>query len=539
MNRVNDPFKLNILFYTDVHGHFLSEQDDSLQPGGLDRLVTYAKTIRQKGEKLLIIDNGDSIQGTHLVDLFNYNTPQCGKLKHPISIVHEELGTSCFVLGNHDFNFGLDHLTRIEKETDIPWLSANIYKESTGENFFQPYHIFEVGPYKIGILGLITEFVPRWEDKKSIPDLEFRSVVEETGRCIEEIRKQCDFLIVSYHGGLEKNPETGKPFSNHMDLENQGYALWKTFPEIDLLLAGHQHRQFSFFPNDHLRAPVIQAGSKGRTWAHIVLSGTEGISVGPENYKLSIDNIQFIDAGTVPPDPDLKVKLEPYLKRIDEILNMHLGFVESNFLIEDPLQDVWINKHPYIQWINELMCQASGCDISAISLLDPGLKGLPRKVRMKDILENYHFLNTISVLKLSGKILKEALEKAATFFCIDTTGDQPAIKVAPEWDTYKVRSYDYDMWHGIEYGFNISKPIGQRLVWLKYKGKTIEDEDELKVVMTTYRAGGAFYNMFSPEQVVMDFPAKISDLMVNDILHRKHIHIDLHQNFKILYDEQT
>lgn len=537
MSQANDSFKLNILFYTDVHGHFLSDVDGGLRPNGLDRMVTYAKKLKKKGENLLIIDNGDSIQGNHLVDLFNYNSPQCRTLKHPLTILHEELGVSCFIPGNHDFNFGLRHLEKLQEESEIPWLAANIYTQSTKSPFFTPYHIFTFGLYKVGVLGFTTEFVPRWEDKTSIPDLDFRNVIKEASHWIGELEEKCDFLVVSYHGGLDKNPETGKPISNHMDSENQGFELWQMFPEIDLLLLGHQHRKFSYFPNDHERAPVIQGGSKGQMWSHITLSAEEGKRYGSTGHKLSIDKVEFIESHTVSPDPELKKRLLPHLKRNQDILDMHLGFAEKCFTIKNPLEDVWLKKHAYIQWIQELMCQASGCDISSISLLDPDLKGLPKKVTMRDILENYHFINTISVLQISGKTLKSALEKGASFFCLQKENGKNSIKVHPEWDTYKVRSYDFDMWYGIDYGFNISRPIGSRLAWLKYKGEDVEDEDLLKVVMTTYRAGGAFYDMFSPDLVITDFPAKISDLMIDDILHKKHLHVDIKQNFKVFFDE--
>ena len=73
------------------------------------------------------------------------------------------IGYQAMAVGNHEFNFGLEVLERARKQAEFPFLSANILREGTGETAFEPYAIFEQGPIRVGVLGLITPNVPGWE----------------------------------------------------------------------------------------------------------------------------------------------------------------------------------------------------------------------------------------------------------------------------------------------------------------------------------------------------------------------------------------
>lgn len=518
--------ELHILNYTDLHGHFLSQNRKGAPSDyGLDRLSTYIKRIKKEVQNLLIIENGDAIQGTPLVDLHDSTIPKYNDLEHPLTMVQRELGVHCFIPGNHEFNYGMEQIRKLREESRVPWLAANILKEESGEPFFQPCQAFDFPFGKIGILGLVTDFIPKWEHKDHIQGLRFENILKISQHCIPYLREQCDYLIVVYHGGMEKEPETGQWLSAYRSTENQGYALWETFPEIDLLLMGHQHKMIEALPREG-RALAIQPSFFGRALAHITIDFSD---------KKSTTSHKIINAQDLKPDPKFKELLNPHVECNKRVLETMLGTVDESFLIQDPMTDVWTGKHPIIQWIQDLMCKLTDTKIAAISLLDASLTGLSGDVLLKDILEFYPFPNTLCVLQINGKILKEALEKTATFFMLSEEKDgSRQLVVNPEWKSPRIRSFNYDIWSGIEYEFDISRPIGERVSKLLHEGKPVTDEQELKVTTTSYRAGGAFYDMFSNELIIQEFPARITDLMIQDLLTRHELKIEPVRNFKIV-----
>jgi len=526
---LSEPVTLNIISYTDLHGAFISDDPYDSRPRkvGIDRLITYLNPLREKGEHILLIDNGDMIQGNYIVDLFDYQDSRFQGLTHPANLVHKALQVDCMVMGNHEFNYGLKHIDRIRKDSQTPWLSANIVNQETGKPYFEPYKIFQFQSFRIAVLALTTEYVPYWEDQSSIVGLQFNSVVETASEYIPKLKKECDFLVVSYHGGLEKDPVTQKPTRISNVIENQGFQLWDQFNEIDLLLLGHQHRTYIHKPESPQKATLIQGSSKGRLWSHTIL---EFSSRRPVIQK----TCELIKSINIEPEKSFKKQFEPYYKICDNILNQLIGTADKSFVIRNPMQDVWLRKHSFIQWIQNVMCQYTGIDISAISLLSSNLKGLPETVHVKDILDNYFFNNTLCVLNITGEILKKALEKSASFFCYQQNGkNSRIIDIHQDWHIVKIRSYDYDMWHGIDYDLDIGQPIGSRLSQLTYHGKPLQNHDLIRVAVTSYRSAGAFFDMFKVEQMERDYSVKISDLLIADLKEKKHLSVEPIQNFKI------
>ena len=529
-------FCLNIVYYTDLHGRFLSEPDTygMSRSCGIDRLPTYVNRLKQNGEHVLLIDNGDTIQGSHLVDCFDYRNPELGELQHPLTIAHRELGVDCFIVGNHEFTFGKQRLDRIYKEATIPWLASNIVCASHRQPYFQSYSLLQFDAYTVGVMGFTTERIPFREERRSPGSIVFANVVESARKLLPEVKEQCDFLVVAYHGGVEKNPQTKKPIVGVDTVENQGIKLWEDFPQIDLLLLGHQHCKLLVRPAAEETAPLLLAGSKGQLWGHARLTGSSKNS--RNKTKLRVDQCRLVESHSVQPDRAFSEHFKEHRRIIRRYLEEPVGSAGEEFAIRDPMQEVWLKNHPFIQWINEVMCTRARVDISAISLLEMGLPGLPRFVRRKDILENYFFANSICVLRVTGEILREALEQAAGFFCLETEDNgrkKPGIH--PDWRRFKVRCNDYDIWYGIEYGFDLRREIGSRLLWARYQGKEIAEDDQLRLAVTDYRAQEKFYAMFSQKQIEVSYPDLIPDLLIHDLKRRKHLAIDVKQNFKAIH----
>ncbi|MGK0288785.1 MAG: 2',3'-cyclic-nucleotide 2'-phosphodiesterase/3'-nucleotidase [bacterium] len=518
----SSAFELNIVSMTDVHGHYISEPEKNTY--GVDRLSSFIKTLRTQKENVLLIDNGDTIHGHHIVDLFDYNDHEFSNLQHPLTITHQHLQTDAFVLGNHEFNFGIQHLNQIQKESSIPWLAGNIATINSNKNPYHTSHIFNFNGIKVGLLGYITSYVPYWENQKHIPNLEFQDVLTCLKKDLVKIKNECDILIVAYHGGLEQklNKTTLPP---KVTSENVGFRIRQQFPEIDVLITGHLHEEILHIPENPNEMAVIQAGCFANSWGIIQIKGERNNT----EFKITEKSGELFSSKDFEPDLELQDKLKPHIEVIQKKLNVDLGTASNQFQIQDPLHDVWLKKHSLTQWINSLMMEHSGAKIAASALLTPHLVGLPNQVKLTHILENYPYLNTLCKIKITGKILKQALEKAASFFQYDND----EIVVHHEWKQKKIRSYDYDIWDGIEYEFDIKQPMGKRLSWVYFEGKEISDTEFFEVAVTSYRAGGAFYRMFSHDQIVWEEPTPINELMRIDLLKQKHLSIQPKQNFHI------
>ena len=210
---MNDSFRLHIVYYTDLHGRIISEQNEGKSPiCGIDRLKGYLDRLKRNNERVLLIDNGDSIQGSHLVDCFDCQIPELETLQHPITIAHRELGVDCFVVGNHEFTHGKQRLDQLYRESNLPWLAANIVKTKDRKPYFDSYRLFAFGEYVVGVLGLTTERIPFWQEGRSLDGITFLDAFESARTLIPEIKRQCDFLVVAYHGGIERDPQTKDPF---------------------------------------------------------------------------------------------------------------------------------------------------------------------------------------------------------------------------------------------------------------------------------------------------------------------------------------
>ena len=532
---MNDSFRLHIVYYTDLHGRIISEQNEGKSPiCGIDRLKGYLDRLKRNNERVLLIDNGDSIQGSHLVDCFDCQIPELETLQHPITIAHRELGVDCFVVGNHEFTHGKQRLDQLYRESNLPWLAANIVKAKDRKPYFRSYRLFAFGEYVVGVLGLTTERIPFWQEGTPLDGITFLDAFESARTLLPEIKRQCDFLVLAYHGGIERDPQTKEPIRGTNPTENQGVKLWDNLPEIDLLLLGHQHKSMLVDSPKREKAPLLMAGAKGRLWGHIILTdATKGDEVGS---KLRIDRCMLVDGSKERPDRAFADFFAEHCRIVERYLEEFVGTAGEEFAIHDPMREVWLKRHPFIQWIQEVICRHANVDISATSLPEAEMSGLPRNVRRKDILENFRYANTVCVLGITGKILRQALERAASFFVLETAENgekRPGIH--PDWSRFKIRCNDYDMWHGIEYEFDLRRQIGNRLSRLQYRGREISDGKRLRIAVTTYRAEGTFYDMFSQKQIEIEFSTKITDLLIADLQKKRHLAVKRKQNFKILY----
>lgn len=520
--------QVTILVTSDVHGHVLPLNYGTNQPeaSGLAKIATLIKREKALNENLLIVDNGDSIQGTPLT--YHYAKFQPHE-PNPMMQIFNHLGYDAAIIGNHEFNYGLGLLEQAVRESRFPWLSANIVDSKTGEpHFGTPYIIktFANG-LRVGLLGLTTPYIPNWEKPDHIRGLRFDDAVACAKHWVKRLRKEegVDLVVVSYHGGFERDLDTGEPVEA-LTGENQGYELCMEVDGIDVLLTGHQHQKIAGKTVNGVA--VIQPGSFGACLGKVTVT----LEKTPEGFRVQSKTSELLCVDDVEADADVVRLIAPYEEQTQRWLDQPIGRIEGDMRIDDPLA-VRLKDHPLIEFINRVQMEAAGVDISNTALFDNQSPGFPPDVTMRSVVANYVYPNTLVVLRVTGRDIKAALERSATYFEIDEDG---GVRVSDEFTAPKPQHYNYDMWEGIEYVLDIRRPKGDRVTKLNYKGKPVDPDGEYDVVMNNYRAaGGGNYHMYKGKPVVKDIPIDMSELIANYILKHKVIKAEADGNWQVVY----
>src|ERR1044071_3468319 len=156
---------LVILGTTDLHGNLYPIDYYTNRPDnrGLAKIATLIRQIRKENANVMLIDSGDTIQGTPLEYYHNEknNTPA-----DPMMLAMNELHYDAMTVGNHEYNFGLKVLEKARGEAKFPWLSANTYDKGTTQTHYQPYIVKEVAGARIAVLGLTTPGIPNRSEER-------------------------------------------------------------------------------------------------------------------------------------------------------------------------------------------------------------------------------------------------------------------------------------------------------------------------------------------------------------------------------------
>ncbi|MGH9791938.1 MAG: bifunctional metallophosphatase/5'-nucleotidase, partial [Candidatus Acidiferrales bacterium] len=176
-DRHAESVQITLLGTTDLHGNLFPIDYYSNKPAnrGLAKIATLIRQVRSEQSNVLLLDSGDTIQGTPLAYYF---ARKDASKPNPTIALMNALGYDAMATGNHEFNFGLDVLLKAKAEAKFPWLAANIEGPRSGNEHFRSHIIKEVAGVKIGIVGFITPGVPRWEIPAHYRGYSFHSIVE-------------------------------------------------------------------------------------------------------------------------------------------------------------------------------------------------------------------------------------------------------------------------------------------------------------------------------------------------------------------------
>src|SRR6266403_1134942 len=245
-----DTVSISILHTTDLHGHILPTADYNGNPdyGGLARCAAQIRRWRRQNPNSILIDVGDVYQGTDvslrnkgelMIDLFNH-------LKY-----------DAWIVGNHEFDWGIETLISALQGSTMPVLAANTLLDgkpagasADSQHPFakvQPFIVKEIAGIKLAIIGVTTPGMAFWLPREFTGGIEFQNPVEPVRRAIARAKDEgADAIVLSGHMGLKMR--TGGD-----DFANTVMALTSEFPEAAVFIAGHTHQAIpSRLPNGML-----------------------------------------------------------------------------------------------------------------------------------------------------------------------------------------------------------------------------------------------------------------------------------------------
>ncbi len=512
-------YTLTILETTDLHGHIypVDYSNNATTNYGLARLATLIQKIKAQNPNVLLFDDGDLIQGSPL-EYYHAAIDNAGI--DPMIAVMNYLGYDAMTLGNHEFNYGQSVLRKVISEAKFPITSANIVNSETMKpEYGDGYVIFNMkdGP-KVGYIALTTKYIPNWEEPSHIKGLDFLDAVQTAQEYVDLLKSQgVDVIIIGYHGGLERNPSNGQP-TEELTGENEGYAIATQVKGISALLLGHQHLSYAIKIGN---LPVVMASYWGKALGKITLN------LNNENGKWVVVSSEatLISANNVTPDATVMKLVQKDEDATQKWLDQPLGQSLGDFYVSNPMY-ARMRDNPLIQFVNTVQMYYTGARISSTALFNNDIRGWKKgPVTMRDVMAVYIYPNTLNVIEVSGKDLKDALEQSASYF----TFDNGKVGVS------KMPGYNYDMYEGISYIIDLTKPVGSRIVWLAYDGKPVSYSATYDIVLNNYRSGGGGnYMMFKGKPVVKSVMMEVSELMADYIRNNGYICPSVDQNWEVI-----
>ena len=468
---------IKILGTSDIHGRVVPWSygaDVEDKSGSYAQIATYVKDVRKNNKNVVLVDVGDAIQDNQ-VDVFAKDKKYYKD--HPIPKVLNEMKYDVFVLGNHEFNFGMKALDEILKDIKAKKLTANFYYKKNDKRYIDATTIIEKDGVKLGIIGLSTPMSAKFEeDTGNLKDMKFTSPTEEARTQVEKLKaKGVDAIIVIAHMGIDnenKIPDTGmRDVINAVD-------------GIDVVIAGHMHKDV---PSETIKNTLITEPHRyGTVVSEVDL--TFDINDKKE-VKLVKKESKTVPVKELEADKKIAEIYKPYHEKLRELNNVVIGQTENEMVPQETKHGVsaaFSKDTGLSSFINDVEQHYSGADVVTFSFDHQKARMNKGDIKKKDIIFNYRYAGgDVTVYELTGKQLKEYMEWSANYFDTIQPGDTEYRYNA---ERKKSKYVTYDIFGSVNYKIDLRNPQGSKIVDLTLAdGKPVTDDMKLKVGMNSYR----------------------------------------------------
>ena len=468
---------IKLLGTSDVHGRIVPWSygaDVEDKSGSYAQIATYVKDVRKNNKNVVLVEVGDAIQDNQ-IDVFAKDKKYYKD--HPIPKVLNEMNYDIFVLGNHEFNFGMKALDEILKDIKAKKLTANFYHKKNDKRYIDATTIIEKDGVKLGIIGLSTPMSAKFEeDTGNLKDMKFTSPTEEARTQVEKLKaKGVDAIIAVTHMGIEN--ENNIPDTGMRDVIN-------AVDGIDVVIAGHMHKDV---PSETIKNTLITEPHRyGTVVSEVDL--TFDINDKKE-VKLVKKESKTVPVKALEADKKIEEIYKPYHEKLRELNNVVIGQTANEMVPQETKHGVsaaFSKDTGLSSFINDVEQYYSGADVVTFSFDHQKARMDKGDIKKKDIIFNYRYAGgDVTVYEMTGKQLKEYMEWSANYFDTIQPGDTEYRYNA---ERKKSKYVTYDIFGGVNYKIDLRNPKGSKIVDLTLAdGKPVTDDMKLKVGMNSYR----------------------------------------------------
>jgi 2',3'-cyclic-nucleotide 2'-phosphodiesterase / 3'-nucleotidase len=448
-------------------------------------------------ERTLLLDNGDTIQGSSLAQFFAKVEPitETGET-HPMAIAMNAMGYDAMVVGNHEFNYGVPFLDLFASQLTFPVLGANVLEWDTGEPALLPYVIETVKlkgqkPIRVGILGVTTPGSAIWDKGLVTGVVSFDGGVEAAEMYVPMMLADgADIVIVLAHTGAT----TGSSYGDALPWpENFARLLAEEVPGIDAVVAGHSHRDIpqELVTNVETGEEVLL--TQPLNWGRRLSVMDFDLQKVRGQWEVMAKESTTLSVTGIPEDPMIvELLAEPHQRTVD-----YVNSVIGTSLAAMSLSDARYRDAAALDFINFVQAESvkaglAGTPYASLPVLSIAAPfnrtaGIPAgDVSVRDVAGMYIYDNTLLAIQLTGEQLGDYLERSAQFFKTPV-GPGP---YTPEEVSGNGPDYNYDVVYGLSYDIDIAQPAGSRITNLEYGGLPIDPDAEFAVAINNYRQNG-------------------------------------------------
>jgi len=543
-HRPGTPVQLTIMGTTDLHGcvfnwdYFKNTEytDSANNDIGLAKVATLVEAVRvQRGrEHTLMIDAGDTLQGTPLAYYYARIDPITRRKIHPMAAAMNHIGYDAAALGNHEFNYGIPLLRTFADQLDFPLLGANALDARTGLPAFRPYVVKTVKvrgerPIKVGILGLTNPGIAIWDKANVEGKMTFPGLVEQAKIWVPRMRASgVDVVVVAAHSGATTSSSYGDalPFP-----ENAATLVAQQVPGIDAILVGHAHQEITErrVANETTGREVVL--TEPLRWG-MRLSLID-LTLVKKDHRWMVQSVgsSVLNSNTVAEDPHVKALLTADHNTVVTYVNGVIG----SCTVAMSCSTARYRDTAALDFINLVQGEAVRAGIAGtpeaalpiLSIAAPFYKdaNIPSgAVSVRDVAGLYIYDNTLLGITFTGAEVLAYLEKSVTYFkqVIGTgpfTPDQltNAVTVVAPAGT---PDYNYDVMGGLDarltYDIDVSKAPGSRILKLQYAGADINLAGKFVVAINNYRqSGGGGFPGVTTAPVVHNAQQEVRQLIID------------------------
>ncbi|MGY1697153.1 bifunctional metallophosphatase/5'-nucleotidase [Geodermatophilus sp. SYSU D00814] len=535
----SDELDITLLATTDLHGRvqdwdYFKNAPYTERSGdttGLARVGSVVDQVRAEegDERVLVVDNGDFLQGTPLSYYYARQEPvtETGA-EHPMAAAYDAIGYDAQVVGNHEFNYGLDLLQAYTDDVDHPVLGANVVDAATGEPYLPPYTLQKVQvpghkPVTVGILGLTTPGSAIWDRGNVEGRVEFQDMVAAAEHWVPIVDRQADVVVVLSHAGVGGTSSYGPDAA---PTENPTDVIARTVPGIDAMVVGHTHldKPSQVVRNEVTGEDVVltQPYRWGATVSRVdvALAKTRG------QWDVTGVTAEALRTKDHPEDPEvLAATAAAHETTVGYVNQVVATSAQALSAATSPWEDT-----PILDFVQDVQADTVDAalegteyaDLPVLSIAAPFSRTATfpaGDVTVRDIAGLYVFDNTLEAVTLTGAQLREYLEYSARYYKpAPATGEvDPAtltnavVAEAPN----GIPDYNYDQLSGVTYDVDVAQPVGSRIVGLSHDGQPVADDARFVVAVNNYRrSGGGGFPAISTAPVVYNEQQEIRQLLI-------------------------